>query len=107
MSVRKDEKGNFIADVYDSNGKKMIRKFSKKTEADEFIAYHSNIKRDQKLVSSNVKKAKTSISSAIDEFALTKGNLRSKSIQKYNFVFITTNLIDKKQYVGEHTTDDL
>ena len=27
--------------------------------------------------------------------------------KKYNFVYITTNLITKQQYIGEHSTDDL
>jgi len=27
--------------------------------------------------------------------------------KKYNFVYITTNLINEKQYIGDHSTDDL
>lgn len=28
-------------------------------------------------------------------------------MKKFNFIYITTNLIDKNQYIGEHSTDDL
>jgi hypothetical protein len=28
-------------------------------------------------------------------------------MKKYNYVYITTNLINGKQYVGEHSTDNI
>jgi group I intron endonuclease len=28
-------------------------------------------------------------------------------MKKFNFVYITTNIVDGKQYVGDHSTDDL
>jgi len=27
--------------------------------------------------------------------------------KKFNFVYITTNLINKKQYIGEHSTNNI
>jgi hypothetical protein len=34
-------------------------------------------------------------------------NLTILNMEKYNFIYITTNLINKKQYIGDHSTNNI
>lgn len=82
-SIKQLKNGMFFASVYDSSGKRQRRRFGLHKNAKAFISRIENDKSDDRLNSVGLKKRRTTISLAIEDFMNTKSGLKKKSIAKY------------------------
>ena len=108
MSIRKNKSGTYKVDVYDINNNRIIKTFTRKGDATDFEAKNNNHKRETKLVSSGLKSANVSIKHALEDYRKEKGNLRPRTVQKYNFIIDQfQQFLEAKEikYVNEFTAD--
>lgn len=107
-NIIKLDNGKFKTSVYDIYGKRHRKTFNRKGEADAFISKIESVKHNKKLVETNLKKKQVLISEAVDNYALTKTDMRPKTRAKYaNFVKqikLFTEALNIK-YVDEFTPD--
>lgn len=86
-TISKLSNGKYKATVYDVHGMRHRKTFNKKAEADVFVSKLEAEKNDRKLVGHKLKKARYSMDHEIDNFMLSKSDLRPKTVQKYkNFI---------------------
>jgi site-specific recombinase XerD len=88
VSVYKNKNGTWSVTLYDLHGRRKEKRFKRKSDADAFETQNKNLKRDQRLVQSNLKKATVLIEKAADEFLLSKPELRKKSKVKYENIVL-------------------
>lgn len=86
MAIRKTKNNSWTVDVYDTSGKRIMKRFSRKADAIEFETLVNNKKREDKLIGVDLRKTRISIEIVLNEFLLTKETLRPKSKQKYRNV---------------------
>lgn len=86
MAIRKTKNNSWTVDVYDSTGRRLVKRFSKKSDALEFEILINNKKREDKLIGADLRKTRIPIKIVTDDFLLTKETLRPKSKQKYKNV---------------------
>ncbi len=87
MAIKPTNSNKYRVDVRDITGKRIRRTFSKRSDAIAFEAKVTNSKYNAGLVKNKLKSPSYSIYKALDEFELTKSDLRPTSIKKYGFVF--------------------
>lgn len=83
MAVYKNKNGTWSANVYDLQGKRKVKRFTRKVDADAFEIKIQNQKRERRLINAHLKTANVSIEKAISEFMLSKPDLRKKTKYKY------------------------
>jgi integrase/recombinase XerD len=83
VSVVKNENGTWSAVIYDLKGKRIEKRFKRKSDAEAFETQNKNQKREQKLVHANLKKSNVPIEKATHEYLNSKPELRKKSKVKY------------------------
>src|ERR1035437_4937684 len=88
MSIKKNDHGTWTAIIYQPSGKRVERRFKKKTDADAFETLNKNQKREQKLVHANLKKASVSVENSCADYLLAKPELRNKSKVKYENIIL-------------------
>ena len=106
--ITKMENGKYQVQVYDTYGNRHRLTFDKKGDADAYITKIETVKHDNRLVKVNLRKQRITFDLALEDFKLSKSQLRPKSIQKYNGViyqfgkFVEANGII---YLDEFTVD--
>ncbi|MGE5621178.1 MAG: tyrosine-type recombinase/integrase [archaeon] len=89
MAIRKLKNGRFQVDVWDTNGKRIRKNFSKWAEAKAYETHLEKEKQDERLVKHKVGRKKVKLSEAISEAIKSKEPLAKKSYDKYKSVFKT------------------
>lgn len=106
MSIIRKPNGKYVVDMLNERNRRIQRTFTKRTEAEAFSAALTRKKYERKLVNNQLLSARYPILTALDEYEITKKNLKPNSIKKYGAVisfireFIKANNI---QYVDEFT----
>jgi len=107
-TIKKQKSGKFQTQVYDIYGTRHRKNFDRKSEAEAYISKLDSVKHEQKLVKNQLKKHRYLIEQAIDDFHLTKYDLRPKTLQKYSHFVKQFKLFCNAigvSYVDEFTTD--
>ena len=111
MSIKPTANGKYIVDLRDHHGKRIQRTFKRLTDAKAFEAENYKIKYEHQLIKNGLRDERYSIYKALDEYALTKSNLRPKTIQKYKYninllrkIFEVFKLIYVDEFLQEHAT---
>jgi integrase/recombinase XerD len=86
MAIKQTANGNYLVDYRDLNGVRCKRTFRTKREAEAFDGSIKLQKYEERLVKSGVKTARYLIEQAVDDFLLTKSDLRETTKKKYSFV---------------------
>jgi len=108
MAIDKKKNGKYLVDMLDEHRKRVQRTFNKMADARAFERKVDDKKYLRKMLGLSLAKLRYPIAQALDDFANTKADLRSKSKQKYDGVineirnFININQI---HYVDQFSPD--
>jgi len=108
MAIDKKKNGKYLVDMLDEHRKRVQRTFNKMADARAFERKVDDKKYLRKMLGLSLAKLRYPIAQALDDFANTKADLRSKSKQKYDGVineirnFISSNQI---HYVDQFSPD--
>lgn len=104
MSIHKLNNGRYTVDIVNEYGKRVQRTFKLKNQAQAFEAEIKRKKYDRKLVRNNLLKARINFIKSIDDYELSKQNLKPASRKKYKAVMDVLRdfiRIKKIQYLDE------
>ncbi|MFH1194766.1 MAG: tyrosine-type recombinase/integrase [bacterium] len=106
--VTKTKAGTYSVTLYDENRERLRKIFKHKYEAEAYVNKYEAEKNQQRLLQNKLIKPRKELIKAIEDFAITKMQLRPKSRQKYDLVlrqfasFIDTRNIT---FIDEFTFD--
>jgi len=83
MAVKQKKNGKYLVDVRDEYGTRIQRTFNTRTDARAFEGDLYKQKYERLLVKNKLRESRYKIDQALDDFLLTKSELRKTSIKKY------------------------
>lgn len=108
MSIRKTKHGTYLADVYNVNGKKILRTFKQKIDAVAFETKMKNDKREKKLIRAKIKSEDIFFEQALNEFINSKLSVRNSTLKKYKMIVDQFKLFLGRQglkHLSDFTSD--
>ena len=108
MSIRKTKHGTYLADVYDVNGKKILRTFKQKIDAVAFETKMKNDKREKMLIRTKIKTEDVFFEQALNEFIDSKLSIRNNTLKRYETIVEQFKLFIEKQglkHLSDFTSD--
>ena len=108
MSIKQKDNGNYLVDVRDENRNRIQRTFKTKTDAKAFEGEVYRQKYEALLVKNKLRKIRYPMSRALEDFLVTKSELRGASVRKYSHFVALMELFATKLglvYMDEFTPD--
>jgi len=108
MAIKQKKNGNYLVNTRDQTGTRLKRTFRTKREAEVFESTIKLQKYENQLVRNGVKSARYLFNQAIEDYLLTKGDLRPASYTKYSFVLSELRKFTQAvglKYIDEFTPD--
>jgi site-specific recombinase XerD len=109
--IHRKANGKYQVNMLDEYGKRTKRTFPKKGDAAAFAAMIHKAKYDNKLVKNNLARSRYLMSEALNDFRLSKQDLRPSSIKKYLGVIneldkfmISQNITFVDEFSADHST---
>ena len=84
--IKKKNNGRYVVNLINEYGDRVQKTFLRKQDAVAFESSVAKIKYEKKLNSSNLIEARFPIIKAIEEYLVSKSNLKPSSKKKYNLV---------------------
>lgn len=108
MAIKQKKNGNYLVNTRDQTGTRLKRTFRTKREAEAFDSSIKLQKYENQLVRNGVKSARYLFTQAIEDYLLTKSDLRPASYTKYSFVLLELKKFAQAiglKYIDEFTPD--
>jgi integrase len=108
MAIKQKKNGNYLVNTRDQDGTRLKRTFRTKREAEVFESVIKLQKYENQLVRNGVKSARYLFNQAIEDYLLTKSDLRPASYAKYSFVLLELKKFAQAiglKYIDEFTPD--
>jgi integrase len=108
MAIKQKKNGSYLVNTRDQSGTRLKRTFRTKREAEAFDSSIKLQKYENQLVRNGVKSARYFITRAIQDYLLTKSDLRPASYTKYSFVLLELQKFTQAiglRYIDEFTPD--
>ena len=104
MPIKQKNNGNYLVNIRDHRGVRLKRTFRTKREADVFESSIKLQKYENQLIRNGIKPSRYLFVQAVDDFLLTKSDLRITSYKKY--LFVTAELKNFANAVGVKYIDE-
>lgn len=107
-SINKLKNGKFKVSAYDKFGVRFRPSFNNSIEAKAYISKVESFKHEERLIGKKIKKKRTLMEDSLNQFDISKSQLRPRSIQKYKNVIYQLRLFCQALnivYLDEFTTD--
>jgi integrase len=108
MAVKQKKNGNYLVNTRDQDGTRLKRTFRTKREAEAFESVIKLQKYENQLVRNGVKSARYLLTQGVEDYLLTKSDLRPASYKKYSFVLLELQKFAQAiglKYIDEFTPD--
>ena len=108
MAIKQKLNGNYLVNTRDQSGTRLKRTFRTKREAEAFDSSIKLQKYENQLVRNGVKSARYLFTQAIEDYLLTKSDLRPASYTKYSFVLLELQKFAQAiglKYIDEFSPD--
>lgn len=108
MAIKQKKNGNYLVNTRDQNGTRLKRTFRTKREAEAFDSSIKLQKYENQLVRNGVKSARYLFTQSIEDYLLTKSDLRPASYTKYSFVLLELQKFAQAtglKYIDEFSPD--
>ena len=108
MAIKQKRNKKYLVDERDEYGERIQRTFSRLSDAKAFKATLTVRKNDRKLVVNGLKQSRYPFNQSVDDYELTKVDLRPSSQQRYKFVFSQVRKFAQAigiQFIDEFTPD--
>lgn len=109
MAVYRNKNGTWSVNIYDLQGKRKVKRFPRKVDADAYDLLIKNQKREAKLISANLIKANVSIEKTTSDLLSSKPDIREKTRYKYEATIMQFRLFcagRKIENINDFTPDN-
>jgi len=86
MAIRLQNNGKYLVNIRDNTGKRLKRTFRTKKDATAFESSIKLSKYEEHLIKNGIKKSRYLVNQAMEDYLLTKRELRPRSLVKYKYV---------------------